>query len=203
MKEDILIKDIPEIQYREAVDIFSEAFYDDELFVFAFPEPAQRNRLTEIMYEFVVYVMVPMLNLKLKGAYVKDKLAGCVIYTTPDADNWGEQMMDSIQKMREKANDERINLIGEFARLGGYEPEGIYYYGNELAVKKEYRGRGIGKALVYSIIDDCRNSDECRGILIDTANPDNIEMYKRWGFELKETKDFYKIKKYFMWKQNK
>ena len=52
---EILIKPIPEKYLNESVKIFTNAFINDPLFLFAFPEIDERKRLTQIMYEFVVY----------------------------------------------------------------------------------------------------------------------------------------------------
>lgn len=197
---EIIIKDIPENLKADAVIIFTDAFFDDPLFVFAFPEDGLRNRQTRIMYEFVVNEMVPKLNLSLKGAFINNELAGATVYTTPESYEWGEQMMESITKMREKANDSRMNYIGEFARLGSYEPVGEYLYGNELAVSKNFRKHGIGRALNKFLIDECNKFPEAQGILIDTANENNVKLYEKWGWELKAEVDFYLIKKYFLWK---
>jgi ribosomal protein S18 acetylase RimI-like enzyme len=195
-----LIKEIPETKRSEAVDIFSRAFMDDPLYLFAFPELEQRRRLTRIMYEFVVYDMVPKLILELKGAFVESKLAGCMIYTTPDSKPWNDTMNETIMKMRETANDKRIDVIGEYAMMKKYEPGVEYFYGNELAVKTEYRRQGIGKKLVESLITDCHNNPAAKGILIDTANINNVTLYEKWGWELKASFDFYTIKVYAMWR---
>jgi GNAT superfamily N-acetyltransferase len=197
------IKDIPAWERTEAVGIFTEAFTDDPLFKFAFPETEEREKLTKLMYEFVVMDMVPELNLTIKGVYKENKLAGCIIYTTPKSDQWSNKMMGAVSKMREKADNPRINLIGEFAMLDKYEPGVKYCYGNELAVKKDYRRKGIADKLIKTMINDCKSYPEVKGILIDTANKENITLYEKWGWELKQTTDFYSIKKYFMWKELK
>jgi ribosomal protein S18 acetylase RimI-like enzyme len=198
----ITIKDIPSSLYPEAVEIFTQGFSNDPLFLFAFPEEEQRKRLTKIMYEFVVYDLVPKLNLKLKGAFIDDIFAGCIIYTTPDARGWSDEMNDAIAKMQAKANDKRINLIGEYARLKKYDPAVPHFYGNEHSVKKEYRKHGIGKALAEYMINECESHPASWGIVIDTANPDNVPLYQKWGFVLKATIDFYDIKSYAMWREN-
>ena len=198
---EIILRNIPKERINEAINIFTEAFYDDPLFVFAFPEEEVRKIQTRIMYEFVVLDMVPKLNLSLKGAFINDELAGVTVYTTPESHEWGGQMMDALAKMREKANNGRMNIIGEFARLGGFEPDCIYFYGNELSVSKDFRKHGIGKALNKHLIDECKKHPTAKGILIDTANENNVKLYKKWGWELKAAADFYEIKKYFLWKE--
>ncbi len=196
----IEIKKIPKEHITEAVDIFTGAFIDDPLFKFAFPELNQRKRLTKVMYEFVVYDMVPQLNLMMIGAYVDDILAGCEIYTTPEANEWDERMNVSLKKMRAKANDDAINLIGEYARLKKYDPGVVHFYGNEIAVKGEFRKKGIGKALADNMIKECKNHTTAQGIIIDTANENNIKLYEKWGWVLKGVYNFYTIKSFAFWR---
>jgi len=155
------------------------------------------------MYEFVVYDMVPQLNLIIKGAAENNVLAGCMIYTTPDSVPWNGSMMASLEKMRAKAGDERINIIGQFAMLGGYEPNTPYLYCNELAVKNESQGLGFGKALLKDIINSAENIYKVKGILIDTANENNLAIYEKFGWVLKSTIPFYGINKFFLWRDNK
>jgi ribosomal protein S18 acetylase RimI-like enzyme len=199
---EIQINDIPKELYKDAVAIFTGAFSDDPLFMFAFPAKEQRRRLTKIMYEFVVYDMVPKLNLTIRGAFADGILAGCMIYTTPESFAWSETMNASLENMREKAADKSINLIGEYATLNGYKPEVEHYYGNELAVRKQYRGRGLGKALLNDLIKHCESHPKAKGILIDTANENNIAMYEKLGWALKTTIPFYDINKYFLWRKS-
>jgi GNAT superfamily N-acetyltransferase len=194
------IKEIPKKRWGESVEIFTEAFMDDPLFLFAFPEIDTRKRLTKIMYEFVVYDMVPALNLVMNGAFLSIELAGCQIYRTPESFGWNELMNSALEKMRAKANDERINLIGEYATLSGYDPAVVHFYGNELAVKKEFRRSGIGRALSNFMINECRTHPTAKGTVIDTANEKNVRLYEKWGWELKMTLSFYEIKKFFMWR---
>jgi ribosomal protein S18 acetylase RimI-like enzyme len=199
---EIIIKEIREELKKKAVEIFTEAFIDDPLFILAFPESESRKRLTKIMYEFVVNDMVPELNLQMKGAFAENVLVGCMIYRTPESLQWNDKLNYEIDKMREKANDKRIDMIGEYARLEGYDPVDEHFYGNELAVGKKYRKSGIGKALCEYLILDCKKHPKAKGILIDTANENNIILYEKWGWVLKKTVKFYTIMKYFMWREN-
>jgi len=194
-----IVKPLKAEHYPEAVDLYTEAFSADPLFIFAFPEKAQRLRLTRIMYEFVVYEMVTKLDLVLKGAFIGNTLTGCVIYTTPDSSGWNDSMNEAIDKMRKKARDERINLIGEYARLNKYSTDVEHFYGNELAVGADYRMHGIGKLLNDSMVDECMKHRSARGIIIDTANEKNVKTYLKWGWQLKTSGMFYDIKYFAFW----
>jgi len=197
--QEIIVKDVPERFLSEAVEVFTFAFVDDPLFQIAFPEYEKRIKMTRIMYEFVVCDMVRGLNLSLKGAYAEGELAGCIIFSTPQSYGWSDTMMGAVMKMREKANDERIDIIGQYARLEKYDPGVEHYYGNELAVKKEYRKMGIGKKLADFMINKSLYDPLSKGVLIDTANEDNVRLYEKWGWKLMNVKEFYGIKAYSMW----
>jgi hypothetical protein len=194
-----VIKSLNPESFREAAEIYTEAFYLDPLFVFAFPGQEQRMRLTRVMYEFVVFDMVPILNLTIKGAFVNDKLAGCVIYTTPESSEWDEKMNEALDKMRVRANDEKINFIGEYARLEKFSPGVEHFYGNELAVGSGFRKRGIGKMLNDTMVEECKNHFSAKGIVIDTANENNVSTYLKWGWQLKKTGVFHNIKYFAFW----
>lgn len=194
-----VIKSLKPEHFPDAVNIYSDVFTSDPLFIFAFPDTVTRKRLTKDMYEFVVFDMVTKLNLTITGAFSGDNLAGCVIYTTPDSHNWTESMNESVARMSEKANNERISIIGEFARLNKYSPGVEHFYGNELAVSLNFRRRGIGKLLNDSMVDDCKKHHSAKGIVIDTANENNVPTYIKWGWQLKKTGTFYEIKYFAFW----
>jgi ribosomal protein S18 acetylase RimI-like enzyme len=185
----------------EAIELLYQAFVDDPLYKFIFPDEHKRTELTKSMYEFVVHEMVPGLNLTMKGAYTdKDNLLGCMIYTTLNSMDWNDKLTNAAIEMRKKANDKRMELIGEYASLcSEYRPEVKHFYGNELAVRKEYRNQGIAKLLVFNMIEDFQNNPDAEIIAIDTTNEENVLLYQKWGWKLNASFDFYDIKVYSMW----
>ncbi len=60
---------------------------------------------------------------------------------------------------------------------------------NNVVVDKEYRGQGIGKKLIRKILE---STDKVTYIL--RADPDNINFYKRLGFEKADLAVIYKRK---------
>lgn len=186
----------------DAIKLFSQAFVDDPLYKFVFPDEHRRTELTKLMYEFVVREMVPGLNLTMKGAFTDDnKLIGCMIYTNLKSTDWNEKLTNAAIEMRKKAHDKRMELIGEYAsKCSEYRPEVKHYYGNELAVRKEYRKQGIAKLLVFNMIEDFQNNPEAELIAIDTTNEKNVPLYQKWGWKLNASFDFYDIKVFSMWR---
>ena len=64
-----------------------------------------------------------------------------------------------------------INITG----MGGYIPENILVY---IATHKEQRGKGIGKALMYKVIDYTRGDI---ALHVEKDNP-VIKLYEKLGF---------------------
>lgn len=198
----IRIDNIKNDLQNEAIELLDQSFADDPLYKFLFPDGHKRIELTKLMYEFVVREMVPGLNLTMKGAFTDDnKLLGCMIYTTLNSTDWNEKLTNAAIEMRKKADDKRMELIGEYASLcSDYRPKIKHYYGNELAVRREYRNRGIAKQLVYTMIEDFENNPDAEIIAIDTTNEKNVPLYQKWGWKLNARFNFYDLKIFSMWR---
>lgn len=196
------IKSVSSFHNEEAVKIFTAAFVSDPLHIFAFPEEIERERITKLVYELVVLSILPEMNLKMHGAFVDDKLAGALIYTTPESNhNWSDKLDFAVNEMRRKANNERIKFIGEYAMTSGkYRPEVPHFYLNELAVNPEMQGRGIGTKLMLSVEPECLKHPTAKGTALDTTNIRNVNLYKRLGYEVVQEFEFYELTGYSMFK---
>lgn len=187
------------------VKIFTDAFVNDTLFQFVFPEYNQRKRLTKIMYEFVVHELVPRMKLKLKGLCVNEKLVSVCTYTTPESKTqWTEKLDLAVKDMWEKAKDDSIRLIGEYSiKSRKFKIEEPYFYFNELAVTPKEQGKGYGKAMFEYIESQCRKHPTAKGIYLDTPNPENVKIYKHLGYKVIHKFKFYELIGYCMYKKIK
>lgn len=198
------ITKIPENLYPEAVNIYTNAFIDDPLHIFAFPDLKERIRNTKLIYELVVEHIVPLMNLSFIGIFADDILAGVQTYTTPQSKTWSEELDNAVFEMREKANNESVNLIGEFSGLTmKHRPKEPHYYLNDLAVSKEYRNRGYAKALMKYAENECFINPFTNITALDTTNPDNTRLYEKYGYYVNTEYDFMGIKCYSMYKKTK
>ncbi|MFL0711371.1 MAG: GNAT family N-acetyltransferase [Microcella pacifica] len=46
------------------------------------------------------------------------------------------------------------------------------------------RGRGIGRSLVEATVDRAREQGNSWGVRLETENSENVDHYRRWGFDL-------------------
>ena len=195
---------IPDNLFPQAEDIFTNAFIDDPLHLFAFPDLSERIRITKLIYELVVEHIVPVMNLSLIGIFVNDILAGVQTYTTPQSKTWSEELDNAVIEMRENANNESVNLIGEFSGLTmKHKPKEPHYYLNDLAVSKEYRRKGYGKALMEYAENECLLNPFTDITALDTTNFYNVRLYNKYGYFINTEYDFKGIRCYSMYKKLK
>ncbi|MFA5404945.1 MAG: GNAT family N-acetyltransferase [Ignavibacteria bacterium] len=188
-----------------AINIFTDAFVNDTLFLFSFPDEKQRRILTRIMYEFVIYDIVPLMNLKLKGLFIKNKLVSVCTYTTPESKTvWTNKLEKAVNNMREKADDKSISLIGEYSMKSRiHKIEKPHFYFNELAVSPAEQGKGYGKKMFEYIEAQCLKHPTAQGIYLDTPNPKNVKIYKHLGYKVVSKFKFYELTGYIMYKDIK
>jgi GNAT superfamily N-acetyltransferase len=192
-------------ELKNAVGIFTDAFVNDSLFIFAFPDPVQRRRLNKIMHEFVVLELVPAMKLKLKGLYVNDKLLAVGTYTTPESKtDWTGRLDKAVKDMRKKANDDSIGLIGEYSMksrdLKIKEP---HFYFNEFAVTPKEQAKGYGKAMFRYVESQCLKHPKAKAVYLDTPNQLNVKIYKRFGYKVIHKFKFHGLTGYTMYKKIK
>ncbi|HCO68935.1 MAG TPA: N-acetyltransferase [Dysgonomonas sp.] len=74
-----------------------------------------------------------------------------------------------------------------------------YYYLSMVALKEEYRGRGIGSsALKYTLSELIKSNPDCRLMGLTTQLSENVTFYSRMGFEtLDEGYITFKESKYY------
>ena len=202
MTENIIIKNITQEHYKEAIEIFTEGFSDDPLHIILFPDYKERVKVTRCIYEMMVYDIVPGLNLQLKGLFVNDVLSACLIYTRPDSFDWNDSLMEVVMRMRLKADNPKVNEIGEYAiKVGQIKPQEKHIYLNELSVKKLYRRKGFAKMLIENAEMDVDKFPEVQIIALDTTNTLNVEIYKKIGYNVSIVFHFSGLKCYLMNKQ--
>jgi ribosomal protein S18 acetylase RimI-like enzyme len=199
------IKNLTPDYFNIAVEIFTKAFVNDPLHIFAFPDDKERERITKLVYELVILSIVPEMELKIKGAFADGIPAGAIIYTIPESNTeWNNKLDFAVSEMRRKAGNEKIRLIGEYAMTSGkYRPKFPHFYLNELAVMPEMQGKSIGTKLMQSVEPECIEHPMALGTGLDTTNKRNVNLYKRLGYETVSTFDFYGLRCYSMFKKLK
>jgi len=199
MDDNILIKKIPEVDFKDAIDVYTEAFSDDPLHISLFPELKERIRITKLFYKMMVNKFVEGLNLQFNGVYENDVLTAALIYARPDAYEWNEGMMNVVMKMRAKAKNDKVGIVSEYTmKANNFKPKEKHFYLNELAVGLDHRGKGFAKMLMADAENDAANFPEVKIAGLDTSNPVNVEIYKKLGYSVYKEFPFHGVRGYVM-----
>ena len=88
-----------------------------------------------------------------------------------------------------------IRLMDEMLRI---HPQDPHYYLEFIGVEPDFQGKGTGSMIVESII---QKADEKRvGCYLETAQPRNLPLYKRFGYKLIDEKVILGVPLWFMWR---
>jgi GNAT superfamily N-acetyltransferase len=77
-------------------------------------------------------------------------------------------------------------------------PTEAHYYLEYLGVEPGYQGKGFGSFILKHLIN--KADDLGVGCYLETANPLNLPLYQRFGFQIKSEKEIIGIPSWFMWR---
>jgi GNAT superfamily N-acetyltransferase len=173
----------PQIEIRSArADEMSEtvacivaAFITDPLGRFAWPSPHQ------------YFEAMPLATRAFAGASFERATAdvtadfcGAGLWLPPGVHPDSE----ALEKVfRDTAKPERLDdLLATFEKMDEWHPEERHWYLPMIGVEPNSQGRGLGGALMHHAI---ARSDEDEALAyLESANPRNISLYERHGFEV-------------------
>jgi GNAT superfamily N-acetyltransferase len=112
--------------------------------------------------------------------YVSDDLCGTAVWVPPGAQPNGA----ALEKVfRDTVKPEHLDdLLATFEKMDQSHPQEAHWYLSMIGVDPKAQGRGLGAELLrYSL---ARCDREHALAYLETANPRNIPLYERFGFEV-------------------
>lgn len=115
-------------------------------------------------------------------AYISGDLCGTALWLPPRVQPNGE----ALEKVfRDTAKPEHLDdLLATFEKMDQSHPKGAHWYLPMIGVDPRVQGKGLGAELMRYSIARC-DQDGALAYL-ETANPRNIPLYERFGFEAME-----------------
>ena len=164
--------------------VVARAFHDDPLFVWMEPDSATRVLLLTGMFEALAWRS----HLYAEAYTTAGEPLGVSLWKGPDLRGLSPEQLrrTGLDRVEEPlAPTSRARFAGGFARvdelLERLEPGPRWYLG-VLAVASEAQGRGLGGALMRPILE--RADRERLPVTLETAKASNVELYRRFGFEV-------------------
>lgn len=166
----------------EAIETLAASFDEDPLFVWFLPEKAQRRRWLGWFHGRVLNETMPH-----GGAFTLGPGEGMLLTYLPGA--WPHPFWRALAAWPVPPGLPTWRLVRSGlwidTRIHALHPKEPHLYVHVLGVHPSRQGKGLGGALLRhaSEIADAAHVP-CH---LETAKPSNVELYKRFGYEVQET----------------
>lgn len=169
---------------KKAVEVLTKAFNTDPLTQFIFPNDETRKNQSPHYFNFIISY-----GLKFGEVYAPSpEIEGLAIWYLSDKYemNMMKQLRAGGMRLFLKLRRETISRMLPLGRFSGnmHRKYGHFrhWYLSPIGVAPDHQGKGLGSLLIRSMLS--RIDDEKLPCLLETQNPTNVEIYKRFGFEV-------------------
>jgi ribosomal protein S18 acetylase RimI-like enzyme len=163
----------------EVATILAEAFTDDPLMVWTFPDDGSRPRLLQAMFSFLAeHLYLPV------GASVIDDEGAAALWQPPDARGedsesfWAEHGQGFVAAL--EGEIERTMVLG--AAMAEHHPTERHWYLPAIGVRTAAHGRGLGGGVLRHTLAQVDAAGEVA--YLEATTPRSAALYRRHGFEV-------------------
>lgn len=188
MQPEPTIAPLPAARIGDAVDILKNAFHDDPIFGFHFPDPAIRLSVLEIFFDDIVRAHMRFHHVY--AATAGDRLVGTAVWrpphVTPDTwlNTWRDRMRGFIARRRlmRLAPEVSGKLLQGFAALEATHPAVPHWYLFFIGLDPGVRGQGVGARLMAPVLD----AADVSGAICHLETPflQTLGFYRKLGYEV-------------------
>jgi ribosomal protein S18 acetylase RimI-like enzyme len=182
--DQFVIERLPGAYVRRAVDLLANAFKDDPIFCFHFPDLRLRLSVLELFFTDVVRAHIQFKQVY--GAFDEKRLIGAAVWRPPNAVATGirARLRGLIARHRLLRLSPRIGamLMEGFARLEETHPHTPHWYLFFIGVESGMRGRNIGERLMAPALQVADAA--MLPCYLETPFPQTLPFYRKLGFEV-------------------
>jgi ribosomal protein S18 acetylase RimI-like enzyme len=160
--------------------VLAQAFYDDDP-VFDWFFPTRRKRLHRMVQHF--RLSLDRMTVPHGHVYTTEAVSGGALWVPPGKHELsrGESLRVAVETIRAYGRDSLRAFRGVSA-LEEHHPHEHHWYLMFLAVAPEWRGAGLGTALMQPVLE--RADADGMPAYVDATAPRNRRLYERHGFEV-------------------
>jgi ribosomal protein S18 acetylase RimI-like enzyme len=172
------IKSANESNQERAIAIIMLAFATDPLTRWIYPDPHQYLRhFPEVIRLFAGNAF------KHGTAYYVAAFSGAALWLPPDVHPRDEEMGQLLRQTIPEQHQKDVFAV--LKEMGSYHPTESHWYLPMIGVDPVHQGKGYGTALMHHALIPCDRENKLA--YLESANPRNVPLYKRHGFELLAT----------------
>jgi GNAT superfamily N-acetyltransferase len=186
--------------YRQGAQVLGNAFEDDPVSVAVYKNFTPEKRVRALTVDFSIELLVCIR----KGYPIQVNENGRIVATAVIYPP-GAYPLPVL--------DQRLILLKSILGNGWYDirgwlqwlnevdknhPAEAHYYLEYLGVEPRYQGHGFGSGILKHLI--AKADEQGVGCYLENANPRNVPIYQRFGFQIKAEKEIIGIPTWFMWR---
>jgi ribosomal protein S18 acetylase RimI-like enzyme len=173
-----LIKSANKSNSEHAVAVILLAFATDPLSRWIYSDPHHYLRY------FPDVIRIFGTNaLEHRTCYYVDAFSGVALWLPPNVHAHNDEMGKVLHQTVPKENQEDVFAVLE--QMGNYHPIEPHWYLPMIGVDPSQQGKGYGSALMQHALIRCDRENKLA--YLESANPRNVPLYKRLGFEILAT----------------
>jgi GNAT superfamily N-acetyltransferase len=175
---------LPVGQVDGAIAILKDAFLDDPIFRFHFPDPQLRGKVLGIFFRDVIRAHMPLAHVY--AAFNQGRLIGTAVWRPPGIRVTGfwAHLRGALTRYRLLTLSPRVaaKLLSGFATLETTHPNYPHWYLFFVGIEARQRGRGIGAQLMAPVLQVA----DTTGVpcYLETPFSQTLPFYRALGYEL-------------------
>ncbi len=178
------MKRVTNSELEKSVEVLSQAFNDDVLSRYFFPSEEDRIQYLPELFRYRIKY-----GLKFGQVYASSQnLEGIAIWRYPDStkkSTWRDLRSGGLRLSRAVGSErlQKMNEIDVFTREQCEKyAEMPYIHLGPIGVHPDHQGHGFASKLIRPMLQHLDASETY--CYLETQNPVNVELYKRYGFEV-------------------
>lgn len=157
-------------------ETLAEAFYEDPVWSWAFPDPARRLEQQRALWRLALESA-----LGYGWVWLTDGCASAALWIPPGKPELRPEDEERLGPLlTELLGDGAARVLDTFDRFDAAHPDEPHYYLSLLATHPDHRGRGVGMGLLADNL--ARIDAEGAPAFLESSNPVNDRRYERLGF---------------------
>jgi ribosomal protein S18 acetylase RimI-like enzyme len=183
-EEPIIIEHLQISRVDEAVAVLCDAFRDDPVFRFYFPDPIMRAKVLRLFFNNVIRAHMRFSHVY--AAVQEDRIVGAAVWRTPDAaaNTLRDRLREFVTQCRLIAlsRGAASGLSRGFASLEATHPNVPHWYLFFIGVSSKLRGSGLGARLMAPVL---AAADAANSICyLETPFSQTLPFYRGLGYEV-------------------
>jgi GNAT superfamily N-acetyltransferase len=180
----IIVEHLPMSRVDEAIIVLCNAFREDPIFNFYFPDPTMRAKVLRIFFNNVIHEHMRFRHVY--AAMLEGRVVGAAVWRPPDAT--ASTLPDRIRELHARcrliilSRTAASKLAQGFERLEAAHPSLAHWYLFFIGLSPELRGSGLGARLMAPVLDAAdATSSIC---YLETPFSQTLPFYRGLGYEV-------------------